>query len=213
MWAYEIRMTRRNDLQAVVKDWFAKGLAKEGRNQTDLAKAMGVEQPRISEIKAGKRRVRLDELPKAARYFDEPVPEELLSESATPSIRAPLIAWVSAGAMRGNDLSDEQLGVVSAFGLPPGDWIALRVEGDSMDRISPPGSIIFVNRKDKRLVGNALYVIDDGEGNATYKRFRPGKTGPRFRFEPVSANADLDALFPENEPTIIGRVRRTMLDM
>lgn len=78
-----------------------------------------------------------------------------------------------------------------------------------MDRISPPGSVIFINTKDKRLIANALYVIADEEGNATYKRYRPG---PPPRFEPVSTNSNLEPIFPENEPAIIGRVRRTMLD-
>lgn len=122
----------------------------------------------------------------------------------------PLVSGVSAGALMRDDVSDESLGVVEASGLPDGDWIALRVSGESMDRISPPDSIIFVNRRDKALVPNACYVIDDGHGNATYKRFRPG---PPPRFEPVSVNTSIEPIFFENEPTVIGRVRRSMIDM
>jgi SOS-response transcriptional repressor LexA len=79
-----------------------------------------------------------------------------------------------------------------------------------MDRISPPDSTIFVDRRDKLLVPNGLYVIADTDGNATYKRFRPG---PPKRFEPVSSNKDLEPLFPDNDPMIVGRVKRTQLDM
>ncbi len=122
----------------------------------------------------------------------------------------PLISWVSAGEMMADDVADETLGTLRVQDLPPGDWVALRVKGDSMDRISPPDSVIFVNRRDKALVPNGCYVIDDGEGNATYKRYRPG---PPPHFAPVSVNSDNEPIFFENEPTVIGRVRRSMIDM
>jgi phage repressor protein C with HTH and peptisase S24 domain len=100
--------------------------------------------------------------------------------------------------------------MITLTDLPKGDWIALRVDGSSMDRISPPESIIFVDRSDKNLVANALYVIDDGEGNATYKRYRPG---PPPRFEPVSTEVEHEPIYFDNEPHIIGRVRRSVLNM
>lgn len=121
----------------------------------------------------------------------------------------PLLSTISAGAMMRDDLIDEALRILTLTDLPPGDWFALRVEGDSMDRISPPESIILVNRKDKRLVTNACYVIADQYGNATYKRYRPNPD----RFEPVSTNPVHEPIFPDNDAPVIGRVRRTMLDM
>lgn len=130
-------------------------------------------------------------------------PDGPLVEQAIPHI-----SWVSAGVMAHEDIRDEAIGTIRVADLPPGDWIALTVTGDSMDRISPPDSIIFVNRRDKALVPNGLYVIDDGEGNATYKRFRPNPD----RFEPVSTNPDHEPIFPDHEPTIVGRVRRSMIN-
>ncbi len=127
----------------------------------------------------------------------------------TSLLDVPLIANVSAGEMLRDDLVDETIGVLQIAGLPPGDWIALRVEGSSMDRISPPESIILVNRNEKQLVPNACYVIADQDGNATYKRFR---TNPN-RFEPVSTNPDHETIFPEHDVPVIGRVRRSMIDM
>lgn len=120
----------------------------------------------------------------------------------------PHLSWVSAGTMTRDDIADEAIGTIEVAGLPPGDWFALTVHGTSMDRISPPESIIFVNRKDKQLVANACYIIDDGEGNATYKRYRPNP----MRFEPVSTEQH-DTLFPDNEPTVIGRVGLSMIRM
>lgn len=138
--------------------------------------------------------------------------EESGPEEGDPSglfaTEAPLVSWVSAGQLSSDAAVDEALGTAKAV-LPPGDWIALRVEGESMDRISPPGSIIFVDRADKRLVTGAFYVIDDGEGGTTYKRFQARP----MRFEPVSKNKALEALYPDNEPTIVGRVKLTTLDL
>ncbi len=122
----------------------------------------------------------------------------------------PLLGWVSAGDLAREDIADEALGSLLIANLEPGDWIALRVTGDSMDRISPPESIIVVNRRDRRLVANGCYVISDENGDATYKRYRPG---PPMRFEPVSTNDRHEPIFPDQEPLIVGRVKRTMLDM
>src|SRR6185312_10503043 len=123
-------------------------------------------------------------------------------------VTAPLVTWVSAGELLSDEVSDVAIGTARAV-LPPSDWIALRVEGESMDRISPPGSIIFVDRADKRLVTGGFYVIGDGEGHSTYKRFQARP----MRFEPVSKNKALPTLYPDNEPTIVGRVKLTTLSL
>lgn len=136
--------------------------------------------------------------------------QEVGEPLAMAVVEAPLVSWVSAGVLTSDSAIDAAIGTARAV-LQPGDWIALRVEGESMDRISPPGSIIFVDRRDKRLVTGGFYVIDDGNGNATYKRFVTERG--RMRFEPVSKNKDLPAIFPDNEPTVVGRVKLTMLDL
>lgn len=152
----------------------------------------------------------------ATWLLEETGPEEA-SEAAiaqTAFLPAPLVSWVSAGALLKPDApipDGDELPIAYAPDLDPtGDWIALRVDGDSMNRISPHDSIIFVNRRDRRLVPNACYVIGDGEGGATYKRYRPPNT-----WEPVSTNPTHKPfeLAPGQEPDIIGRVRKTILAM
>ena len=131
---------------------------------------------------------------------------------AEEAIRVPLISWVSAGSPDAPDSVSEIWGArrISGGDLnPDGDWVALEVMGDSMDRISPPGSIIFVDRNDQRLVMNACYVISLENGEATYKRFRPTPD----RFEPVSVNPFHEPFYPEGPVSIFGRVRKTMLPM
>jgi SOS-response transcriptional repressor LexA len=132
---------------------------------------------------------------------DQPIPAGV--------IEVPLVSWVSAGALTKDDVAQEAIGRILVADLPPGDWIALTVTGTSMNRISPPDSTIFVNRRDRQLVSNACYVIDDGEGNATYKRYRNNP----MRFEPVSTDPSHEPIFPDNDPTVVGRVGLSQIRM
>ena len=128
----------------------------------------------------------------------------------TSPVRVPIHTWVSAGMLMRDDSSQDIVGQIKVTDLDPRErWIALRVDGDSMDRISPPGSIIFINTNDKRLVPNACYVIADGENNVTYKRYRSNPP----RFEPVSTNPAHEPIFPESEPVVLGRVKKSIIDM
>lgn len=129
-------------------------------------------------------------------------------EKSATEMSIPVLSTISAGVLVSSPAQDDIKSVTRAIGLPDGDWIALKVSGTSMDRISPPDSIIFIDRRDKLLVLNGLYVIDDGEGNATYKRYRPDPA----RFEPVSTDPTHETIFPDNHPTVIGRVKRSMID-
>ena len=127
----------------------------------------------------------------------------------------PLVSWVSAGGLAETNTvlhEDDAIRYEYLSDLDPGgDWIALRVQGRSMDKISPEDSIIFVNRKEKLLVPNACYIITDGQGGATYKRYRPPN-----RFEPVSTKAsefEVITFAEGREPEVIGRVRKTVLSL
>lgn len=181
--------------------------ARHFRSAAEAAKALGVPYGTYSGHESGTRGFKDDEAQRYADFFRVSVGWLIAGEGFS----IPLISWVSAGelALPDHEIDLEQAKMIPVAGLGPGDWFALEVQGDSMDRISPPGSIIAINRRDKRLVTNACYVIADGDGGATYKRHRSDP----MRFEPVSTNPEHDTLFPEHEPTIIGRVRRTMLDL
>lgn len=143
-------------------------------------------------------------------YFGTGSPEDAEPEMLAP-IDVPLISWVSAGMLgEQQQVTDaSEFPTITALDLPEGDWIALRVQGNSMNKISPPESIIFVNRRDKRLVANACYVIADESGAATYKRYRPGDAPP---FQPASYEL-VDAPKLEGAVSVIGRVRRSVIEM
>jgi len=123
----------------------------------------------------------------------------------------PLISSVSAGQPFFQEGIDNfsDFPTIAAYDLPKGEWIALRVDGLSMSKISPPDSIILVNMADKELITNAYYIIMDEMGQVTYKRYRPGERPP---FQPFSYQ-DIKPPALHGDITIIGRVRRTITDM
>lgn len=185
----------------------------KGIGPTALAAAVGTSKQNIARWADQERRLPMEWAERIARFLDVDL-TALLVPQAGP-LGAPLISWVSAGVLKApsavSAVADAKMAY--AHGLDPkGDWIALQVEGDSMDRISPPESIIFVDRKDRRLVTNACYVIADAEGGeASYKRFRANPD----RWEPVSTNPEHEPTFVKKgrEPVIVGRVRKTLLSM
>lgn len=127
-------------------------------------------------------------------------------------VQVPLISWVSAGSME--DVSS----LVEAGDVPllpftdlgRGSFFALRVSGDSMDRISPDQSIIIVNHADRTLVPGRFYVFSR-RGQATYKRWH---ANPDY-LAPYSTNPRYEPIFVANKRgfEVVGRVRRTVLDL
>jgi SOS-response transcriptional repressor LexA len=88
--------------------------------------------------------------------------------------QVPLLSWVSAGQLNevnSTSLTDA-LAVLNVSDLGHGDFFALHVVGDSMDRVSPDGSLIIVDRSDQQLIPDKFYVFGV-RGEATYKRWLP----------------------------------------
>ena len=173
----------------------------------ELAERAGLSTTYVWRMERGERNVSLKNLQKLADALGV-APSDLIESK--PVADVPILSWVSAGMMARDDVQQDVVGEIRMSDLDPrGEWMALRVEGDSMDRISPPGSLILVDLTDKALVPNACYIITDSDSQATYKRFRSNPP----RFEPVSTNPSHQPIFPDGEPAVIGRVRRSLIDM
>lgn len=124
----------------------------------------------------------------------------------------PLLSLVSAGKLvdQVTISESEMLRRVTVGELPPGDWVAFRVQGDSMDRVAPDGSIIVVDRADLRLVDGRFYVFVLDNGEATFKRYRQNPQ----RLQPYSTNPDhLSIPANRDDMRAFGRVRRVISDL
>jgi len=198
-----------------MKGKFPNGLAEAMKRRPDvsqaqLAKAAGTSQQQIGKLVHGEREMTAIWADKLAPLLDV-TPEELVFPSLR-KVRAPLYSWVSAGrllAQEGLRKSDIKKYVL-ASDLPRGDWCVLQVQGDSMDRVAPDQSFIFVNRSDQRLVNDGLYVFGTPEGEATFKRYREGKPP---RLQPFSTNPDHETITPTSELSVFGRVRRVVIEL
>ena len=137
-------------------------------------------------------------------------PEWLTNGGGNPPI--PLLSWVAASKLAefGEVKDGDDIEYIPNIDLGPGNWICLRVVGDSMDRIAPDGSKIFIDLNDKALSDGGYYVCHN-RGQATFKRYR--KTNGFQRLVPFSTNPNHDDVFVEGDLQIVGRVRRVVSDL
>lgn len=133
--------------------------------------------------------------------------------SRRPAIEVPVIGWVAAGTLADVTAiqNDADLECITADGLPTGEWFATDVHGDSMDRVAPEGSRIFVNAAERTLVPGG-YFLFSLRGETTFKRFYDD---PLPRFEPFSWNPANRTIYPAKREKwdVIGRVHRSVLDI
>ena len=127
--------------------------------------------------------------------------------------RVPLLDEVTAGRLKepNSQIPAEKVPLLAFADLGPGEWFALTVNGTSMDRISPDGSVIVVNKRDRALVSGLCYVFALA-GETTYKRWQGGD--PPY-LEPYSTDAIHKPIFVKRRRDfeVIGRVKRTVLDL
>jgi SOS-response transcriptional repressor LexA len=126
-------------------------------------------------------------------------------------VLVPQLSWVAASKMTdvGEALHPAHAPTIPFADLPAGDYFALKVAGDSMDRVAPDGSTILVNRRDRRLISNRYYVFGN-RGEATFKRYI---ASPTKLLMPFSNNPTHAPLVPGKGLSVIGRVYRVLVDL
>lgn len=129
------------------------------------------------------------------------------------ALEIPIIDEVTAGNLvtPSSQIPQREWKTLAMSGLPPSEYFALVVKGNSMDRLSPEGSTIVIDRRDKSLVSGRAYVfaIDD---EMTYKRWQEGdppfleafSTDPTHKPRIIKRRRDLG---------VVGRVRRSILKL
>jgi SOS-response transcriptional repressor LexA len=84
------------------------------------------------------------------------------------------------------------------------------VEGDSMDKVAASGDGVIVDPTDLDLVSGKYYVVRNGEGETTFKRYRENPA----RLEPCSTNPAHQTIYPGRDTfTVIGRARKRVADL
>lgn len=179
-----------------------------GLSLEDVAADTEISVSQVSRYETGGRDPTLGHLRKLADRFSISV-AELIGDPAAKAV--PLLSWVSAGRLRASHpvYESDVLRHIDVTDLPAGDWIALQIDGDSMDRVAPPGSIIIVNRKDENLIDGRFYVFGNDQGEATFKRYRDRPP----RLQPMSTNPEHETHYINSDMLLIGRVHKVITEL
>lgn len=182
-----------------------KKLMKEhGETQAGMARMLGITPDKFSKTLSGTRQLKLEEANKLASYFGS-------SESNLDQVTSllPIIGLVSAGSWRE--------AVEHARGYMPSpdktlsrDAFVVQVEGDSMDLVAKEGDGIIVDPRDLDLMHGRYYIIRNGEGETTFKRYMDNPA----RLEPCSTNPLHEPIYPGRDSfTVVGRARKRVADL
>lgn len=216
------------DLDLENRKWLAEKLANAPRGtKGEVAAAMGKTPDVVTRIInfSGSGEIRsltkAPELHALAKYFGELPPSLRVPAKEAPDpperaggreiVRVPLLDRVTAGKLR-QPLSQIPHGrdYLLLTDLGRGNFFALTVDGDSMDRLVPNGARIIVDESDKTLVTGKAYVISN-RGEASLKLWKPNPP----RFAPSSFNPTYEPIYVKSkdaaEKMVVGRVRRAII--
>lgn len=165
-----------------------------------IADLLRIAPARVTEMKKGTRRIQQDEMAVLAELFGMGFPETDSDNSSI--VYVPVIGMAAAGAWR--EAITFPSYVVQMIRRPDcNQAFGVEVHGDSMDTILPERSWAVIDPDQKRLMERKVYLISNGNGEATIKRFRDNPA----RFEPASNNPEHKPIYVgEHEITVIGRV-------
>lgn len=175
-----------------------------GWSLAELAERANTTAPQIMKLERSQRRIDLEWINRLAAAFG--IPEVVLlghTDAATAVRMLPFVGLIAAGNWR--EAVEQPLGVTAVPDFLSGgpDAFILQPDGDSMDKVLPPGGFVVVDPRDADLRDGKIYAIMNAEGEATVKRYRADPS----RLEPCSNNPAHQSISIGREPfTVIGRV-------
>lgn len=187
----------------------------------EIARAVGIDRSVVNKIIGGK----VAFAPRYADGFAEALqlgrddilfrfgvldknPQSNILENSEPVITLPILGEVPAGNWREAVLDHRGWTHVPQREARDGMY-ALRVSGDSMNKIVEDGAIIIIDPDDQDVFHRRLFVVRDQEGEVTFKRYMDGPG----RLEPCSKNPEHKVIpITDRGYQIIGRVTKIMLD-
>ncbi|MBB6308939.1 S24 family peptidase [Xanthobacter tagetidis] len=181
-----------------------------GESQAVFGERFHVEQPTVARWEKGSLPARAI-LPQLAALAGMPEPEFFYGDGPVKTV--PLVSWVAASGfaqMTPTHAVDAERHLTIGD-LPSGDYFALSVRGDSMDRVAPDAAIIIANRNEIELQHRKFYVFES-RGETTFKR---AMLRPRLRLDPYSTNPEHEPIFPPEPESVrvLGRVVRVITDL
>lgn len=182
------------------RDRISQALTAAGIKREALAAALGVHVASIGRLLRKERLLKADERDAAFRFLG-------IVENAQPVKVLPVIGLIAAGSWA--DAVQEPLGFIySPYG--GANAFALRVDGDSMDKVAMPGASIIIDPDERELRDGKAYAVMNELGEATFKTFRNDPA----RFEPASNNPNHTTIrIGEDGFTVIGRALGSVTEL
>lgn len=177
--------------------------------QAEIAERLGVSVPQVSRWENGVDNVPSTRLRSFAKAYEASLgelfgdePEHNTPEGMIPTVPVPMLGEVPAGNWREVLRMSSRFIPVSAQGVPSSAY-ALKVDGDSMDKIAKSGATIIVDPTDLDLFDRSLFVVRNSAGETTFKQYLDGPA----RLVPCSTNPDHKVIpLGSEEISILGRV-------
>ena len=170
-----------------------------GLTQQQLGDKIGMSQSIVGKLEMETRSMKIDVLEKIAEALDVSLSELIFKAHPFPYRHVPIRGVVNAGdpMITFDDLTDYE---TVAFDTERGDFFALKVQGQSMDKVAPDGSTIIVDPKQtdpQALHKQAIVALQDGEvifkiWDNTLKLFQPKST--RDDYDPIPAKYGAEIL-------------------
>lgn len=204
-----------------LKDILAKNLnyyiERSGKNQTDIARELGIPEMTMSNWVKAKTYPRMDKLQLLADFFR--IPRSFLTEEqpanihtiSPQTVRIPILGAISCGEPL---LAEENFigyRYESPDLLPSGKLIYLQAKGDSMEPTIPNGSYVLIREQPTVEYGEIAAVLVNGETEATLKRVR--KQGDNIILVPDNPKHEPIIINGANPAKIIGKAVRYTQDL
>lgn len=188
-------------------------LDKKGKTQTDMARDLGLAETTVSSWMNCERYPRLDKIQLLANYFrvnrsditeEKTTEESRISES---SFYPYYPTAVSAGLLDEIDpILDENVKHIDIPDCMMGKWAGYdgiyitHVNGESMNKVIPHGSLIAVKKVETAELQNNDIVVYSNHGEFSVKRLYNDKDNKRLIFRPDSSvNSFVDYIVPYSE--------------
>lgn len=206
-----------------MSQWVESAMTHAALSQADLARRLqerlrvDFDRSKVNKIVIDKRKVSAEEMLAIEEITGFPAPAALRDERSSKVgpklLQVPLLDSVAAGKLKSpsSQIPVEDVPLLAFADLGRGEFFALKVDGDSMDRISPEGSTIVVNKADRQLISGRCYVFAH-RGETTFKMWQGGE---HEHLAPYSTNPIHKPIFlkRKSDMEVIGRVKRTVLDL
>ncbi len=172
-------------------------------SQRALADHLKIAPARVTEMVKGERRIQQHEMERVANWLGLSDDAALnLPEGAMPVRPVPLLGEVPGGPWR-EAVQSRHTYIQAALPGTRENAYALKVVGDSMDKLVGDGATIVIDPDDRDLFDKWLYVVRNDDGDVTFKQYRESPA----RLVPCSRNPE-HKIIPIADRTyeIIGRV-------